>query len=63
MDADELRERKADELMADLKRAREALFKARFAKAANQLKNASEVRIKRREIARILTVLGEKGEK
>ena len=63
MEANEMRDRKPDELTADLARARESLFKARFAKAANQLKNASEIRVKKREIARILTVLGEKGEK
>jgi len=63
MDVKELRERKPEELKAELARARETLMKARFAKATNQLKNMSELRTKKRDIAQILTVLKEKGEK
>jgi len=60
MRADELRERNAEELKGELKRNREELMKARFAKASNQLKNQAEVRAKRRNIARIMTILKEK---
>jgi large subunit ribosomal protein L29 len=63
MKANELRERKVDELESELKRAREALSKARFARASSQLKNHAEIRSRKREIARILTILREKGKK
>ena len=63
MDVNELRERKPEELKAELAKARESLMKARFASATNQLKNMSELRTRKRDIAQILTVLNEKGEK
>ena len=63
MEAKELREKTVEELKLEHKKLKEELFKARFAKAASQLKNFSELRSKRRDVARIMTVLNEKVKK
>jgi len=63
MDAEQLRNKDIGELKAELKKTRAALMKLRFSKAAKQIKNPSEIRSSRRDIARIITVLKEKGVK
>ncbi len=63
MEVEELRERKVDELKLELKKAKEDLMKARFAKAADQLKNVADLRAKKKDVARIMTIIREKGDK
>ena len=58
--AEELRARTADELKDQLVDLKKEQFNLRFQTASGQNENPARVRIVRREIARIKTVLGEK---
>jgi large subunit ribosomal protein L29 len=58
--AGELRELTADELTEKLREAKEELFNLRFQMATGQLDNNRRLRVVRREIARIYTVLNER---
>jgi large subunit ribosomal protein L29 len=60
MKASELRELGVDELNKKADDLRRELLSARIAKANQQLKNPLKVRVLRREIARILTIIHEK---
>lgn len=60
--ASELRELGIDELKKKEKELRSELLLARFAKTNQQLKNPLKVRSLRRNIAKVLTVLNEKGD-
>ncbi|MBU0502126.1 MAG: 50S ribosomal protein L29 [bacterium] len=62
MKASELRELGIDELKKKEKELRSELLLARFAKTNQQLKNPLKVRSLRRNIAKVLTVLNEKGD-
>jgi large subunit ribosomal protein L29 len=53
----EIRERSDDELLSSLDRAREELFRLKLGRMTNQLENVMQIRQKRREIARIQTVI------
>jgi ribosomal protein L29 len=53
----EIRERNDEELGSSLNRAREELFRMRLTHSTNQLENVSTIRHKKKEIARILTVM------
>jgi large subunit ribosomal protein L29 len=53
----EIRDRTDDELSASLARAKDELFRLRLNRYTNQLENVMELRNKRREVARIMTVL------
>ncbi len=60
MNAAELRELTMDELVqreADLKRK---LFNLRFQRASGELDNTAELKKTRREIARVMTVMGQR---
>lgn len=59
----ELRELGVEELKKKESELRRELFLANFAKANQQLKNPLKVRALRRQIARVLTLIGEKGVK
>ena len=59
--AKELRELGADELKVKLREQRENLFKLRIRKEARQLENPVSLRHARREIARLETIVNEKG--
>jgi large subunit ribosomal protein L29 len=59
MDAAELRGRTRDQLTEQLLSLKKEQFNLRFQKATGQLENTRRVREVRREIARIMTVLGE----
>ncbi len=61
--AKDLRAMSIDELQARLRVLRAQLRDARFKKALGQLEDRNLVRYYRREIARVLTVLREKGVK
>jgi large subunit ribosomal protein L29 len=53
----EIRDRSDEELTASLDRARDELFRFKLNRFTNQLENVMQIRAKRREIARIMTVL------
>jgi large subunit ribosomal protein L29 len=59
----QLRELETEELRAELSRLREALFRLRFRSATEAIENPMQFRIMRRNIARLLTVLRERGVK
>jgi large subunit ribosomal protein L29 len=56
----EIRESSEQELSGRLSRLEAKLFELRLKHATNQIENVSQIRTTRREIARVLTVLGER---
>jgi large subunit ribosomal protein L29 len=56
----ELRELTDDELERRLREARQAYFNLRFQHASGALERTSEIRVRRREIARLLTIANER---
>ncbi|MBU1026869.1 MAG: 50S ribosomal protein L29 [Candidatus Margulisbacteria bacterium] len=61
MKAAELRELNIEDLQKKAEESRRELMLARLAKANQQLKNPLKLRVLRRNIARILTIIQEKG--
>ena len=55
-----LREATTDELEAEVRQLREQLFKLRWQAAGGQADNPMKIRTVRRDIARRLTVIGER---
>ncbi len=53
----EIRDRTDDELQASLDRAKDELFRLKLNRFTNQLENVMTIRQKRREVARIMTVI------
>jgi large subunit ribosomal protein L29 len=62
MKASEIRELTKEEREAKLMEKKEELFKLRFQHSLGQLENNSLIRKTKRDIARLLTIMGEKGE-
>ena len=60
MDAEELRMKTEDQLKGDLANLKKEAFNLRFQQANGQLENTARVRSVRRDIARIMTFLGQK---
>jgi large subunit ribosomal protein L29 len=60
MRAKELRERSDEELRTMERNFRHELFTARFKNATNRLYDSSELPKKRRDLARVLTILRER---
>jgi large subunit ribosomal protein L29 len=60
MDASELRGKTPDELRTELTNLKKEAFNLRFQAATNQLENTARMRIVRRSIARVNTILNEK---
>ncbi|MCD4749263.1 MAG: 50S ribosomal protein L29 [Thermoanaerobaculales bacterium] len=60
MNAGELRDRSVDELKKTLGDLEEQLFKLRFQKSTGQIENPIKIREVRKDIARVLTVMGER---
>ena len=60
MDAAELRQKSRDELKDMLANLRKERLNLRFQRASGQLESTSRVRVVRRDIARILTLLGQR---
>ena len=58
--ADAMRDQGPDEIRMRIAELREELFNLRFRNSMKQLDNPLKIREGRREIARLLTVLGEK---
>ncbi|MGH8638527.1 MAG: 50S ribosomal protein L29 [Burkholderiales bacterium] len=63
MKAAELRAKSADDLQGELTDLLRAQFGLRMQKATQQLSNNSQLRKVRRDIARVRTVLAQKGQK
>jgi len=61
MRAKEIRERSDDELRKNLGDLEEQLFKLRFQKSTGQIENPQKIREVRKDIARVLTVINERG--
>lgn len=61
MKAGDLRELTAEELQAKLKELEEEVFNLRFQIASQQLENTARLKESRRDIARVKTVMREKG--
>ena len=61
MKAAELKKLSVEELNAKLEETRKELFDLRFKHATAQLDNTSEIPATKRAIARIMTILKEKG--
>ena len=57
----EYRDQSVDQLSDNLGRLKKEQFNLRFQRASGQLENTGRVRVVRRDIARILTVLGQRG--
>lgn len=57
--ADDIRAKSADELNTQLVGLKKEQFNLRFQKASGQLENTARVRVVRRDIARIKTILGQ----
>ena len=60
MDSAELRNKTPDELRTQLAQLKKEAFNLRFQQATSQLENTARVRVVRRGIARVNTILNEK---
>jgi large subunit ribosomal protein L29 len=60
MKAADIRQKSVDELQEQLTQLRKERFNLRFQKATGQLEGTGRVQQVRRDIARVLTVLGER---
>lgn len=60
MKAKELRELEIVELETKLTESRQELFKMRFQRVVGQLENKAKMRLTKRNIARILTIISQK---
>jgi large subunit ribosomal protein L29 len=60
MKASDVRAKTTDELNTQLTELRKEQFNLRFQRASGQLENTSRVRALRRDIARIMSTLGER---
>jgi large subunit ribosomal protein L29 len=58
--ASELRELSEEDLVTKLREAKEELFNLRFQSATGQLENNSRLKVVRKEIARIYTLMRER---
>jgi len=56
----EIREMSADELRAELNDKKEELMKLRFQQASGELQDFTRLRLMRREIARLYTIMRER---
>ncbi|CTQ50100.1 hypothetical protein JDO7802_02118 [Jannaschia donghaensis] len=60
MDASDLRAKTPDELRTELTNLKKEAFNLRFQAATSQLENTARVRVVKRSIARVNTILNEK---
>ena len=60
MDAKELREKTPDQLRDELENLKKEAFNLRFQQATSQLDNTARMRVVRRNVARVKTILNEK---
>lgn len=59
MKAEDIRAKTEDELRDELRALKKEAFNLRFQQASGQLENTARVRVVRRDIARVQTILGE----
>ena len=59
MDAGELRGKTPDQLREELTRLKKEAFNLRFQQATGQIENTARMRVVRRDVARVMTVLNE----
>jgi large subunit ribosomal protein L29 len=57
----EFLDRSSDQLSDELAKLKKEQFNLRFQRASGQLENTARVRVVRRDIARVMTVLGQRG--
>lgn len=60
MNANDLREKTPDQLREELVSLKKEAFNLRFQQATGQLENTARVRVVRRDVARVMSVLNEK---
>ena len=60
MNAQELRDKTLDQLREQLTALKKEAFNLRFQQATGQLENTARVRVVRRDVARVMSVLNEK---
>lgn len=60
MNANELREKSADELREELANLKKESFNLRFQQATGQMENTAGIKAARRNAARVKTILNEK---
>ena len=60
MDADELRNKTPDQLRDQLVLLKKEAFNLRFQQATGQMENTARMRLVRRDVARVKTILNEK---
>jgi len=60
MTVSDLREMTNEELLESLKESKEEKFNLRFQVATNQLDNTARIKVVKKEVARILTILRER---
>ncbi|PWR01988.1 50S ribosomal protein L29 [Meridianimarinicoccus roseus] len=60
MDAKDLRDKTPDELRDQLASLKKEAFNLRFQQATGQMENTSRMRLVRRDVARVKTILNEK---
>ena len=60
MKIEDIRAKTADQLRDELEKLRKEQFNLRFQRATGQLENLSRVKVLRRSIARIMTVIKER---
>ena len=60
MDAGELRGKTPNQLREELVRLKKEGFNLRFQQATGQLENTARMRVVRRDVARVMTILNEK---
>ena len=60
MKATKLRDMTADEITHEIEQLREQIFRLKFQAGSGQVENPVKVRLVRRDLARALTVLGQK---
>jgi large subunit ribosomal protein L29 len=62
MKISEIRELKTEELHSELERLRRRLFELRSQSVTEKLENPNQIKAAQKEIARILTILAQRGE-
>jgi len=60
MNASELRDKTADQLRDDLAALKKEAFNLRFQQATGQIENTARMKLVRRDVARVRTILNEK---
>ncbi|MEM1266446.1 MAG: 50S ribosomal protein L29 [Pseudomonadota bacterium] len=60
MNAAELRAKTPDELRSELEKLKKEAFNLRFQAATGQLENTARMRVVRRDVARVKTIMTEK---